>query len=166
MPQPLIVEKSELTQIDIMRLAREISRELKPLEIVLQEMHISSEQFDRLKDNPIFHYHLTEEAGLWAATTKENLRNRIAVKAAFAVDELMKEAIDLVQDKKLGGEARIKALQFLAKLGQLDGNQMTKDDGSGRVTINILLGNKKLSFDKDNQPRIIDHEPVTPEVSP
>ena len=166
MPNPVIIEKSELTQIDIMRLAREISRELKPLEAVLAEMHITADQFDRLKDNALFHFHLTEEAGLWAATTKENLRNRIAVKAAFAVDELMKEAIDLVQDKKLGGEARIKALQFLAKLGQLDSGAMTKDDGSGRVTINILLGNRKLSFDKDNQPRVIEHEPVTPEVTP
>ncbi len=163
MPDQITSGNSELTQIDIMRLAREISRELKPLEAVLADMHITADQFERLKDNPIFHFHLTEEAGLWAATTKENLRNRIAVKAAFAVDELMKEAIDLVQDKKLGGEARIKALQFLAKLGQLDGNQMTKDDGSGRVTINIMMGDKKLSFDKDNQPKIVD---VTPEVSP
>lgn len=165
MPEPLIVQKSELTEIDVMRLAREISRELKPLEVVLQEMHISSEQFDRLKDNPLFHFHLTEEAGLWAATTKENLRNRIATKAAFAVDQLMYEAIDLVQDKKLGGEARIKALQFLAKLGQLGEGTMTKDDGSGRVTINILLGNRKLTFDKDNQPKVIEHETVTPEVT-
>lgn len=165
MPAPLIVQKNELSQIDIMRLAREISRELKPLEAVLAEMHITSDQFERLKDNPIFHFHLTEEAGLWAATTKENLRNRIAVKAAFAVDELMKEAIDLVQDKKLGGEARIKALQFLAKLGQLDSGNMTKDDGSGRVTINILLGNRKLQFDKDNQPRVIEGEALTSEVT-
>lgn len=166
MPDPVIVQKSELTQVDIMRLAREVSRQLKPLEIVLEEMHITSDQFERLKDNPLFHFHLTEEAGLWAATTKENLRNRIAVKAAFAVDELMKEAIDLVQDKKLGGEARIKALQFLAKLGQLGEGPMTKDDGSGRVSINIFLGNRKLSFDKDNQPRIIDGEAVTSEVTP
>lgn len=166
MPDPLIIKESELSHIDIMRLAREISRELKPLEAVLSDMKISSAQFDRLKDNPIFHFHLTEEAGLWAATTKENLRNRIAVKAAFAVDELMKEAIDLVQDKKLGGEARIKALQFLAKLGQLGEGSVTKDDGSGRVTINIMMGDKKLSFDKDNQPRIIDAEVVTPEVMP
>jgi hypothetical protein len=164
MPAPLIVSKNELSEIDIMRLAREISRDLKPLEAVLSQMQITSEQFERIKENPIFHFHLTEEAGLWASTTRENLTNRIATKAAFAVDQLMYEAIDLVQDKKLGGEARIKALQFLAKLGQLTEGQMTKDDGSGRVTINILLGNRKLSFDKDNQPRIIDHEP-TPEVS-
>lgn len=163
MPQPVIAQNTEIDQIAIMRLAREISRELKPLEAVLDDMKITAEQFERIQNNPLFHFHLTEEAGLWSATTKENLRNRIAVKAAFAVDELMKEAIDLVQDKKLGGEARIKALQFLAKLGQLGEGNVTKDDGSGRVTINILMGDKKLSFDKDNQPKIVD---VTPEVSP
>jgi hypothetical protein len=38
-----------------------------------------------------------EEAAVWSATTKDNLRHRIATKAAVAVEELMLDAIDMVQ---------------------------------------------------------------------
>lgn len=164
---PVIRRPGPITELDISRLAREIARNLKPLELVLEQNAIDSEQWERIKDSTIFNARLAEEASVWTATTKDNLRHRIATKAAVAVEELMLEAVDMVQDKKIGGEARIKALQFLAKLGQLDINQATKDDGSGRVTINILLNNQKLSFDKEGtSARVIDHEVVTPEVSP
>jgi anti-sigma-K factor RskA len=165
---PIVRRPGSVTEVDISRLAREIARNLKPLELVLEDQSIDSEQWERIKENDIFSARLAEEAAVWSATTKDNLRHRIATKAAVAVEELMLDAIDMVQDKRIGGEARIKALQFLAKLGQLESSANTSDDGSGRVTINILLGGKKLSFDKDGagQPTLIEHEPVTPEVSP
>jgi hypothetical protein len=162
-----IVKRTEITEIDISRLAREIARNLKPLELVLEQNGIDSEQWEKIKNNDIFHVRMIEEAAVWSATTKDNLRHRIATKAAVAVEELLVQAIGMVSDPRMGGEARVKALQFLAKLGQLDSNTATKDDGSGRVTINILLGGKKLSFDKETQePLVLEHEALTPEVSP
>jgi len=156
---PIIKREGPLTEVDISRLAREIARNLKPLELVLETHGIEAEAWDRIQASQIFLTRLAEEAAVWAGTTRDNLRNRIATKAAIAVEESMGEAIAMVGDARIGGEARIKALQFLAKLGQLDANQATKDDGSGRVTINILLGGKKLSFDKEtNEPKIIDAE--------
>lgn len=164
---PIVRPPGPLTEVDISRLAREIARNLKPLELVLEANAIDSEAWERIKNNDIFNIRLAEEAAVWSATTKDNLRNRIATKAAIAVEELLVQAIDMVADAKIGGEARIKALQFLAKMGQLDASTMSKDDGSGRVNINIFLGNRKLQFDKEtNQPMVIEHEPVTPEVSP
>lgn len=165
MDTPPIVRTGELTEVDISRLAREIARGLRPLELLLEQSGIESEQWERIKENDIFTTRLAEEAAVWSATTKQNLRERIATKAAVAVEELLKEAITMVQDPKMGGEARIKALQFIAKMGQLGEGPLTRDDGSGRVTINILLGNKKLSFDKENQAKLIEHEPLTPGVS-
>jgi hypothetical protein len=41
---------------------------------------------------------------------------------------------------------------------------MTNDDGSGRVTINIMIGGKKISFDKETEPRTIDGEAT--EINP
>lgn len=164
---PIIRRPGPVTELDISRLAREIARNLKPLDLVLEAHGIESEQWERIKDSDIFNTRLVEEAAVWSASTKDNLRHRIATKAAVAVEELLLDAISMVQDPRIGGEARIKALHFLAKMGQLDVNQATKDDGSGRVTINILMGNRKLSFDKEtSQPAIIEHDPVTPEVSP
>lgn len=164
---PIVRPPGPLTEVDISRLAREIARNLKPLELVLEANAIDSDAWERIKTNDIFNIRLAEEAAVWSATTKDNLRNRIATKAAIAVEELLVQAIDMVADAKIGGEARIKALQFLAKMGQLDASSMAKDDGSGRVNINIFLGNRKLQFDKEtNQPTVIEHEPVTPEVSP
>lgn len=147
----------ELTELDLSRLAREIARNLKPLELILEASGVSSDQFDRIKDNPIFHTRMIEEAQIWSASTRTSLRERIATKAAVAIEELLMDAIDMVQDRRLGGAARVQALQFIAKMGQLGDAALTKDDGSGRVTINILLGDKKLSFDKETaEPKTIE----------
>jgi hypothetical protein len=152
----------ELTELDLSRLAREIARALKPLELILEQSNITAEQFERIKDNPIFHTRMSEEAQVWSASTRSGLRERIATKAAVAVEELLHEAVDMVQDRRLGGAARVQALQFIAKMGQLEAT--TKDDGTGRVTINILLGDKKLSFEKE-QP-VIEGEAVHVESNP
>lgn len=143
-----IRQDRELSELDLSRLAREIARNLRPLEMILETLGISAPQFDRIKNNPIFLTRMGEEAAVWGASTASSLRTRISTKAQVAVEELLHEAIDIVQDKKLGGAARIQALQFIAKMGQL-GESDSAQGESGKVTINILLGGNKISFEKD-----------------
>lgn len=138
-----------ITEIDISRLAREIARDLRPLELTLEQMRITSEQWDRIQNNPIFHTRMIEEAQLWSASTKQNVRERVALKASFMVEELLLDAVGMVQDVGLPGAARVQALQFIAKMGHLGEGPLSKDDGSGRVQINILIGDQKLRFDKE-----------------
>jgi tRNA A37 N6-isopentenylltransferase MiaA len=152
-----------LTEVDLSRLAREIARDLRPLELTLEQLHISSEQWDRIQNNPIFQTRMVEEAQVWSASTKKNIHERVATKAAAMVEELLFEAVDMVQDKELPGSARVLALQFIAKMGHLGEATMSKDDGSGRVQINIMIGGEKVSFDKET---LIDAQAtdITPEV--
>jgi len=163
-PHQMVIKQAEreLTELDLSRLAREITRELRPLETILEKLKIDSEQWERIKDNPFFEQRCIEEAQIWAGSTRANLRERISTKAAVMVEELLYEAVEMVQDKRIGGAARIQALQFIAKMGNLGDGASTKDDGSGRVTINILIGNKKISFDKDatvhEEPKIVEGE--------
>ena len=164
-----IRQDRELTELDLSRLAREIARNLRPLDMILQTLNISIPQFEKIRDNPIFLTRMGEEAAVWGASTAGSLRNRISTKAQIAVEELLHEAIDIVQDKKLGGAARIQALQFIAKMGQLGEGDPTQGDAAGRVAINIFLNNQKITFEKEEtQPKIIegDSQVVTPEVSP
>ena len=161
----LVAKDDTITELKLSRLAREIARNLRPLEIILQTLQISSEQFDRIKENQIFLTRLGEEAALWGASTMQSIKHRISAKAQIAVEELLAEAVDIVQDKKLGGAARIQALQFIAKMGQLGETDGSQGD-SGKVTINIMLGNQKLRFEKDPAEAKTIEGDVTPEVSP
>ena len=147
----------QITELDISRLAREIARELRPLELTLEQMHINAEQWDRIQSNPIFHTRMIEEAQMWSTSTKQNVRERVALKASIMVEELLLEAVGMVQDVGLPGAARVQALQFIAKMGHLGEGTMSKDDGSGRVQINILIGDQRMSFDKET---LIDAEPL------
>ncbi len=162
--QPIATRQREITEIDISRLAREIARDLRPLELTLEKLNIDSEQYDRIKNNAIFQARMVEEAQMWAASTKANVRDRVALKAAVAIEELLLDAIGIVQNPDIPGAARVQSLQFLAKMGQLGESNMTNDDGSGRVTINIMIGGKKISFDKETEPRTIDGEAT--EINP
>lgn len=164
---PQLIGQRDLTEIDMARIAREIAREIQPLEMVLQKAGIDSEAFDRMKESPIFQTHLLEEAQIWNASTKANLRERVSIKAASMIEELLLDAVDIIRDPDIPGAARVQALQFLAKVGHLGEGPLTKDDGSGRVQINIMLGGQKLSFDKESSdPKTIEGEAVlTPGVS-
>jgi len=157
----LMVGQRELTELDMARIAREIAREIQPLEILLQRAGIDSDAYDRIKEHPIFQTHLLEEAQIWSASTKQNLRERVSVKAASM------DTVDIIRDADIPGAARVQALQFLAKLGHLGEGPLTKDDGSGRVQINIMLGGHKLSFDKESsEPKTIEGEAIlTPGVT-
>ena len=139
----------QITEVDISRLAREIARDLRSLELTLEQMRITNEQWDRIQNNPIFHTRMIEEAQMWSASTKQNVRERVALKASFMVEELLLDAVGMVQDVGLPGAARVQALQFIAKMGHLGEGPLSKDDGSGRVQINILIGDQRLSFDKE-----------------
>ena len=148
----------EITEVDISRLAREISRKLKPLELTLEQLDITSDQWTSIQNNPIFSQRLSEEAAIWGASTKKSIEERITTKAASMVEELLMEAVGIVQNDQLPAVARIQSLQFLAKMAHLDG-QAVRDDGSGRVHINILIDGKNLSFDKETtEPKIIEGE--------
>jgi hypothetical protein len=156
-----------LTEVDISRLARELARGLQPLELVLQHAGITSEAFDRLKDNAIFQTRMVEEAQLWSATTKQSIQDRVATKAAAMVEELLVDAVEIVQNPDIPGAARVQALQFIAKLGHLGEGPVTRDDGSGRVSINIMIGNQKVSFDKEtsSDSSLIEGEVLTQGIS-
>lgn len=140
----------ELTEVDLSRLAREISRNLKPLDLTLEQLQITPSQWENIQDNQIFRQRLVEEAAVWSASTKQSIQDRVGVKAAAMVEELLLDAVALVQDPSLPGVARVAALQFLAKMGHLGEGTISKDDGSGKVQINILIGGQKVSFEKDS----------------
>src|SRR5262245_25878314 len=100
-----------LTELDVSRLAREISRNLKPLEMVLEQLSISSEQWENIQDNQIFKQRLGEEAAIWSASTKQSIQDRVGIKAAVMVEELLLDAVGMVQNDTLPGVARVQALQ-------------------------------------------------------
>lgn len=151
-------QERPLTEVDISRLAREISRNLKPLALTLEQLQISSEQWDRVQNNPIFQQRIAEEAAIWSASTKKSIEDRISTKAAVMIEELLIDAVGMVQNPDLPGSARVQSLEFLASMAKL-GDKMTKDDGSGRVQININIGGQRVQFDKETT------EPVTIEGS-
>ena len=151
----------ELTEVDLSRLAREVARQLKPLELVLEQLQITPGQWERIQTNPIFTTRLGEEAAVWSTSTRQNIRERVGIKAAVMIEELLIEAVGIVQDPGIPGAARIQALQFLAKMGELGEKAELRDDGSGRVTININLGSEKLRFDKESEARVVDAHLVT-----
>src|SRR5262245_1104431 len=135
-----------ITEQDVMRLAREIARDLEPVDTICRQFQLTADDWTHLQNSEIFQTRLVEEAQLWSASTKMALRERIATKAALAVEDLLLDAIGIVRDPDIPGAARVQALQYIAKIGHLGEGALTKDDGSGRVVININLGEKKLSF--------------------
>jgi hypothetical protein len=151
-----IIRERELTEVDLSRLAREVARKIKPLELILQQLQISPQQWDRIQQSPIFTTRMGEEAAIWSASTRSTVRERVSIKAAVMIEELLIEAVGIVQDPLIPGAARVQALRFIADMGELGEKAAVTDDSSGRVTININLGSQKLKYDKEAPSRVIE----------
>jgi hypothetical protein len=144
------------------RLARELARDIKPLKEILQQFHLSEDQFDKVVESSFFQIRLAEETQLWNASDPLTIRGRIETKAATMVEDMLLEAYTLFHDRNQPMAAKVEMLKWAARvagLGDAAGVRGSNSDNQVKITINIA--GKELAFDKEKLPeRVIDADVV------
>lgn len=142
-------------ELAISRLARDVARNLVPLNEILQNSQISPDQYEAMVSHPFFQSRLQEELNSWNG----DVRTRVAAKAATLIEDSLIEVYELIHDRSQPMPAKIEALKFAARLAAMDEGAVRTSTEDNRVTINISIGDKTLSFDKvrDNS-KIVDAE--------
>src|SRR5215471_5528196 len=108
------------------RLAREIARDLVPVETILDRFKISDDDYQRVLRSPIFQQRFREELDVWGASTPRAITERISAKAATMIEESLIEVYALIHDKDQPMSAKIEALKWASKLAGV-GEREAKD---------------------------------------
>src|SRR5262245_36888602 len=138
------------------RLAREIARNLVPLERIQERYKIGEDEYQRIVASSFFKLRLEEELELWHASTPKAIQERITAKNLTMIEESIPEVWDLIHDKKQPMSAKIDALKWASSVaGLIKRDNGHAGDAAERVRFNIYIGDKPQSFDK-----VIDATPV------
>lgn len=150
-------------EINIVRLAREIAMDLRPVEQILEHHRVSREQFEQLKRHPYFDRVLRDQIKEWESAI--NTGERVRLKAQAAVEELLPELYKRVITPKEDLLKVTKGAELIVKLSGLGVDAKDVGDPSSRVQITINMGaDNKIQVSKSLPPKVIDHEEPADEL--
>lgn len=151
-------------EIDIVKLAREIAMDLRPLDDILEHHLVSKSDFEKLKRNPYFNRVLSAETEAWNSGT--NTGDRVRLKAAAMMEELLPDLYKRMVQPKEDLLKVVKGAELVTKLAGLNMENDKNHNPSDKVVITINMGSdNKLQVAKTVTPQVIEHEPTPTELA-
>lgn len=139
----------------LVKLAKEIAQDIRPLDDVLASYKLSSNQWETIQRLPTFQRYLTAELADWNSAS--NTQERVKLKAATVIEE----ALPRIDAEIHGAGAlnhKIEALKVLKDLAGMGKDASIATSGE-KFSITINLGeDRKLEFTKSLPPVVIEGE--------
>lgn len=136
-------------ELVVSRLAREIARDIVPLEDICERYKISEAQYQKIIKHPIFAQRLQEELDIWNASTPKAKAERIGAKTATLIEESLPEVFRLIHDRSVPMAGKVEALKWAGRMAGIGEKDVTGQTLGERVRFNIYIGDQKVSFEKD-----------------
>lgn len=151
------MEVSPLTLADVsentlLRLSREVARNIHPLENILERFGISSDLWLSISSNPRFKLFLQQEVELWEGVP--NTAERVKLKSLAMIEESLPEFYERAHDP---GETLSSKVELLKTIGRFAGVGVGSVEASvgEKLSVTINLGaDTQLKFDKSTTPTI------------
>lgn len=142
---------------DIVKLAREIAMDLRPLDVILEMHQVKRDEFERLKVNPYFVRVLSAEKEAWEAAT--NTHQRVSLKSAAMVEEFLPVLWSRMVQPKEDLLKVVKGIEHISKLAGMGKEKEGTSDGADKVVITINMGaDAKLQLTREVPGRVIEHD--------
>lgn len=146
-----------VTDLNLLKLAREIAQDIHPLETILSNHGVGDQKWVEIQRNPRFRAYIESETADWNAA--QNTQERVRIKAAASIEEWLPELYARIHD---GGEnlsAKVEAGKLLRDLAGFSKNGVGVEATGERFSVTINLGtDSQLKFEKEVTQRVIDHE--------
>ncbi len=149
-------------EIDIVKLAREIAMDFRPLKDILEHHRVDHEAFERLKRHPYFARVLNAEVEAWQSAV--NTGERVRLKSQAMMEEFLPDLYQRMIAPREDLMKVVKGAELVAKLAQL-GESASKENPSDKVVITINMGAERLQVAKQVTPQVIDHEPAPADLA-
>jgi hypothetical protein len=142
---------TELFAVNLAALAREISMDLFPLEVILGLHKLDDRQWARICSLPHFQQMLASMIQEWESAM--NTRERVKAKAQTGLEMNLESLVLAMGDENIPLSQRVEAGKFLARLGELDGQASAGGPGFA-ITLNIGSTTREIEV----RPKLIDQD--------
>jgi len=150
-------KRAPFNDIGLVKLAREIAMDIRPLDEILEIHEITSGNWEKLHENTYFQELLRSEIEAWQAAT--NTAERVKLKSLAFVEEALAEFYARAHDPKEPLNAKVEVLKTIAKFAGVGGNQFDANVGGEKFSVTINLGaDQSLRIEKTLPAQVIEHE--------
>lgn len=136
------LSESEVFAVNLAALAREIAMDVFEVPKILEIHRLTDGEWQKIQANPKFQEMLRGLIAEWQSAA--NTRERVRIKAATGLEMQLERYILDIADPKIPLAQRVEAGKFLARLGELDGNQVIGAAGGAAFQINLNIGTTHL----------------------
>jgi hypothetical protein len=145
------------SDIELVKLAREIAMDIQPLQTILKQYLINDQTWLELQRSHRFQQLLMSETEAWNAAL--NTHERVKIKAASMIEEWLPELNGRLHDAEEALTAKIEGAKMLTKIAAMGLPGEVAATGE-RFTVTINMGTQEpLSFTKEVN-KIIEGEVV------
>jgi hypothetical protein len=153
----LIEKRAPFNNTGLVKLAREIAMDMRPLDEILEIHEITTKNWEKLKENTQFQALLQSEIEAWQAAA--NTPERVKLKSLAFVEEALPEFYARAHDPKEPLNAKVEVLKTIAKFAGVGGNQFDDSVGGKKFSVTINLGaDQSLRIEKTLPTQVIEHE--------
>jgi hypothetical protein len=153
----LIEKRAGFHDLTMLKLAREIAMDIRPVEDILETHQITPEKWANIKENPHFQAILRGAIEDWQAAG--NTAERVKIKSLAFVEEALPEFYARAHDPKEPLNAKIEVLKTVSKFAGVGGNQFDASAPGERFSVTINLGaDHSLKIEKTLPQQVIEHE--------
>jgi hypothetical protein len=153
----LIEKRVGFHEVTLLKLAREIAMDIRPVEEILETHKIDPENWENIQKNPYFQGILSSEVEAWQSAN--NTSERVKLKSLAFVEEALPEFFARAHDPKEPLPAKTDILKTIAKFAGVGGSDFNAAVGGERLSVTINLGaDHQLRIEKEVTSKVIDHE--------
>lgn len=148
---------TKLTDVTLVRIARELAMDIHPVEEILKTHGIDSKQWENIQEMPRFRALLETEMAQWNGAL--NTHERVKIKAAAMIEDWLPEAYERLHDKAETLPAKTELGKLVRDLAGFSKGGLNVEGGGEKFSVTINLGaDSQLKFEKDVTPKVIDGE--------
>lgn len=141
----------------LIKLAREIAIEMREVPDILQNHHLTQEEWDEISAMPRFQQLLASEVEAWNSAV--NTSERVRLKSAAMIEEWLPEAFKQMHNPEASLLHKTEIAKVLGRISGLDKGPMSTDGNVEKFSVTINLGaDQQLSFTKEVPSKVIEHE--------
>ena len=147
------LEAKDVSELTLLKLSREIARDIHPIENILERFGIDAELWSDIRTMPRFISFLQHEVETW--NSAPNTSERVKIKSLSFVEELLPEMYERAHDPRETLSSKVELLKTVGRFGGV-GVSMSEGGIGEKLSVTINLGaDKELKFEKDVTPPVV-----------
>ena len=153
----LIEKRAGFHDLLIIKLAREIAMDIRPLDEILETHAIAPQDWDEIRENVHFQDVLRGAIEEWQAAG--NTPDRVKLKSLAFVEEALPEFYARAHDPKEPLSSKIEVLKTISKFAGIGGSNFDASVGGEKFSVTINLGaDHSLKIEKSLPHKVIEGE--------